>query len=169
MCPKIVGHLTGPNRCGIRFENEYWEFPWTMRMTIHLKQMRNFLSCFAFDPDLSVCPSRPSFTPMLQVRNRFADVEPLGGYRDVNVKIRVGFKGDPKDGRPLFCPVCVQFVHSTCASLFVISFFSLVHCFNLLFQENVGWQRCQNNGMCCKSACDVTLILLLQCLPRLRQ
>jgi hypothetical protein len=40
-----------------------------------------------------------------QVRNRFAEVDARGGYRDINVKIRVGFMGDAKDSRPLFCPV----------------------------------------------------------------
>jgi hypothetical protein len=40
-----------------------------------------------------------------QVRNRFAEEDPLGGYRDINVKMRVGFHSGPKDGRPLFCPV----------------------------------------------------------------
>ena len=45
------------------------------------------------------------FMPTAQVRNRFAEVKPRGGYRDINVKIRVGFKGDAKDSRPLFCPV----------------------------------------------------------------
>jgi hypothetical protein len=135
------------------------------RIIIHLKQMAHFLSCFAFDPDMSLCSSRPSFTPTLQVRNRFADVEPLGGYRDVNVKIRVGFKGDPKDGRPMFCPVCVQFVRSTCAACVVVSFLSLLYQFNVLFQRNVGWQRYQNNGNSRESVRDLTLFLLLQFLP----
>jgi hypothetical protein len=43
----------------------------------------------------------------LQVRNRFAEENPPGGYRDVNIKLRVGFKGDPKDSRPVFVPVYV--------------------------------------------------------------
>ena len=45
----------------------------------------------------------------LQVRNRFAEENPQGGYRDINIKIRVGFKGDPRDSRPVFVPVYVQF------------------------------------------------------------
>ena len=44
-----------------------------------------------------------------QVRNRFAALNPPGGYRDVNIKIRVGFKSDANTGRPLFCPVYVPF------------------------------------------------------------
>jgi hypothetical protein len=40
-----------------------------------------------------------------QVRNRFAAQSPPGGYRDMNLKIRVGFKSDPNTGHPLFCPV----------------------------------------------------------------
>jgi hypothetical protein len=48
---------------------------------------------------------RSSFTPSFQVRNRFAEDNPLGGYRDINIKIRVGFKGDAKDSRPIFVPV----------------------------------------------------------------
>jgi hypothetical protein len=53
-------------------------------------------------------PTRAAFIIFLQVRNRFAEEKPLGGYRDINVKIRLGFKGDAKNGRPLFCPVYVQ-------------------------------------------------------------
>jgi hypothetical protein len=45
-----------------------------------------------------------------QVRNRFAEENPLGGYRDINVKMRVGFQSGPKDGRPLFCPVYAFFL-----------------------------------------------------------
>jgi hypothetical protein len=41
----------------------------------------------------------------IQVRNRFACANPVGGYRDINFKIRVGFKSDLKSGKPLFCPV----------------------------------------------------------------
>lgn len=43
-----------------------------------------------------------------QVRNRFAAQSPPGGYRDMNLKIRVGFKSDPNTGHPLFCPVYVE-------------------------------------------------------------
>ncbi len=44
-----------------------------------------------------------------QIRNRFAASNPPGGYRDINIKIRVGFKSDANTGRPLFCPVYVHF------------------------------------------------------------
>jgi hypothetical protein len=42
---------------------------------------------------------------MLQVRNRFAASSTQGGYRDVNIKIRVGFRSDQNSGLPVFCPV----------------------------------------------------------------
>jgi hypothetical protein len=44
---------------------------------------------------------------MWQVRNRFASTNCVGGYRDMNFKIRVGFKCDSKKGWPLFCSVFV--------------------------------------------------------------
>ena len=58
---------------------------------------------------VSPAPSSPllKFTPS-KVRNRFACADPVGGYRDINFKIRVGFKSDPKTGRPLFCPMCAR-------------------------------------------------------------
>jgi hypothetical protein len=42
-----------------------------------------------------------------QVRNRFASSISVGGYRDMNFKIRVGFMCDAQKGRPLFCSVSV--------------------------------------------------------------
>jgi len=44
---------------------------------------------------------------ILRVRNRFACADPVGGYRDINIKLRVGFKSDTKTGRPLFCPMSI--------------------------------------------------------------
>ncbi len=57
-------------------------------------------------PSLSSAVS--SILTPFQVRNRFAAQSPPGGYRDMNLKIRVGFKSDPNTGQPLFCPVYVE-------------------------------------------------------------
>ena len=55
-----------------------------------------------FPPHHAPCSSN-----RCQVRNRFASSNSVGGYRDINFKIRVGLKCDSKKGRPLFCSVSV--------------------------------------------------------------
>jgi hypothetical protein len=56
-----------------------------------------------FPPHHATCSSN-----RCQVRNRFASSNSVGGYRDINFKIRVGFKCDSTKGRPLFCSVSVS-------------------------------------------------------------
>ena len=60
---------------------------------------------------LRVCVYRPIMLPLSsnrrQVRNRFASSISVGGYRDMNFKIRVGFMCDSQKGRPRFCSVSV--------------------------------------------------------------
>lgn len=47
----------------------------------------------------------PTFVTTRQIRNRFSSSKTIGGYRDVNLKIRIGFKSDINTGFPVFCPV----------------------------------------------------------------
>ena len=49
-----------------------------------------------------------------QIRNRFLSSNPPGAYRDINIKLRVGFKNDRKNGRPQFCPVYSLQLHLVC-------------------------------------------------------
>jgi len=42
---------------------------------------------------------------ILRVRNRFAEESPVGGYRDVNIKVKIGFKCSPVLHAPIFVPV----------------------------------------------------------------
>ncbi len=73
-----------------------------------------------------------SMSPLPQVRNRFAAHSPLGGYRDINVKIRVGFKSDAESGRPLFCPVYVD--NAAAAAVEVML---MIHCRKMWDQADV--------------------------------
>lgn len=38
-------------------------------------------------------------------KNRFCESSPIGGYRDMNIKVRIGFRDSPKSNLPIFVPV----------------------------------------------------------------
>ena len=42
---------------------------------------------------------------IVRVKNRFKEKSPVGGYRDVNIKVRIGFKSSPNLPSPVFVPV----------------------------------------------------------------
>lgn len=74
-----------------------------------------------------------------QVRNRFASSNLVGGYRDINFKIRVGFKCDSNKGRPLFCSVLVSLHWMFFAMLSSATSYFLV-------QKALAPGRCEDNG-----------------------
>jgi hypothetical protein len=76
----------------------------------------------------SICTHLPN---RLQVRNRFASSNVVGGYRDINFKIRVGFKCDIKTGQPLFCSVSVAPRWNSSATTS-----------HIIVQKPLAWVRC---------------------------
>ena len=42
---------------------------------------------------------------IVRVKNRFKEESPVGGYRDVNIKVRIGFKSSSMLSSPIFVPV----------------------------------------------------------------
>ena len=87
-----------------RDDSYHWRWSWWF-----VSEKRRIWVTSCATPPSAFCPFvHPLSTPVFQVRNRFAEENPQGGYRDINVKIRLGFKADPKDSRPIFCPVYVK-------------------------------------------------------------
>jgi hypothetical protein len=56
------------------------------------------------DPALGIDARRGAFQ-IVRVKNRFAEESPVGGYRDVNIKVRIGFKCSSMLSSPIFVPV----------------------------------------------------------------
>jgi hypothetical protein len=64
-----------------------------------------FMSRFLGLPREDVVNARRGAFQIVRVKNRFAEDSPVGGYRDVNIKVRVGFKPNYLLSSPVFVPV----------------------------------------------------------------
>jgi hypothetical protein len=54
---------------------------------------------------LEAANARQGAFQIVRVKNRFEEKSPVGGYRDVNIKVRIGFKSNPILSSPVFVPV----------------------------------------------------------------
>ncbi len=55
--------------------------------------------------DTEAVNARRGAFQIVRVKNRFAEESPVGGYRDVNIKVRIGFKSSSMLSSPIFVPV----------------------------------------------------------------
>ena len=122
----VFGQRLGPDPTQRGLAPQIRWRPWCLRAASCSKPI-TYLHCFLYVHTISK-----------QVRNRFAAQSPPGGYRDMNLKIRVGFKSDPNTGHPLFCPV---YVESFAADAKILLLYS-----HERIQERMGPERRQNHG-----------------------
>ncbi len=69
-----------------------------------ISKSRDSLSSSGSEHDEAVNTRRGAFQ-IARVKNRFTEESPVGGYRDVNIKVRVGFKPSNILSSPVFVPV----------------------------------------------------------------
>jgi hypothetical protein len=91
-------------------QSTHW-FSWTRleKLKLLLMFLLSFfrLRVLGIPPDTDYVPlvkPKGAFQ-ILRVRDRFAEKSPVGGYRDVNIKVKIGFKCSPVLHAPIFLPV----------------------------------------------------------------
>ncbi len=91
-------------------QSTHW-FSWTRleKLKLLLMFLLSFfrLRVLGIPPDTNNDPlvERKGAFQILRVRNRFTEKSPVGGYRDINIKVKIGFKCSPVLHAPIFLPV----------------------------------------------------------------